>query len=86
MPAKSGADEATDRLGPDPGTRRSRHPSFEEMRKEKLSEESLQHAFFGSKHNCVNLFKGKPCHVNLWGDAQTGIEALRHQRTYVLST
>lgn len=57
-----------------------RHPSFEELRAEKLSDEDLHATFFGRNHVCSNKVDGKPCHVGLWGDAHTGLQALRHQR------
>lgn len=62
------------------------HPSRDEWRAEKLSEESLRDAFFGLSHKCTNKWVGgahsRPvaCHVGLWGDAQDGLEALRLQR------
>lgn len=62
---------------------RKLHPSFAEWRAEKLSKESLQEAFFGGGHKCKRLHNGRPCHVDLWGDSHTGIEALRHQRECV---
>lgn len=61
-------------------TTRRAHPTFYEWRCEKLTSESLQQAFFGGGHKCVNLHNGKPCHADLWGDAHTGLEALRSQR------
>jgi len=63
---------------------RKLHPSFAEWKAEKLSKESLQEAFFGGGHKCKRLYNGKPCHVDLWGDSHTGIEALRHQREWAL--
>lgn len=59
---------------------RRSHPSFEEWRAEKLDESSLKEAFFGVGHKCINLWNGKGCHVNLWGDAETGLQALKAQR------
>lgn len=56
------------------------HPSFEELRAEKLDDASLKEAFFGAGHKCTNLWNGKGCHVNLWGDAETGLQALKAQR------
>lgn len=65
----------------DTGEARQRsHPSLNDWWEEKLSDESLRTAFFGSGHKCSNLYGGKPCHANLWGDACTGLEALRSQR------
>lgn len=59
---------------------RRSHPSFEEWRAEKLDDASLKEAFFGVGHKCTNLWNGKGCHVNLWGDAHTGLQALKAQR------
>lgn len=59
---------------------RRSHPSFEEWRAEKLDDCSLKEAFFGVGHKCMNLWNGKGCHVNLWGDAETGLQALKAQR------
>lgn len=63
----------------DIANRRS-HPSFEEWRAEKLAECSLKEVFFGLGHSCTNLWNGKACHVNLWGDVETGLQALKSQR------
>lgn len=60
-------------------TRKS-HPTFDEWRAEKLSVDSLRQTFFGLDHSCTNLVNGRPCHVNLWGDVDSGIKAMRQQR------
>lgn len=56
------------------------HPTFEDWRSEKLSTESLHAAIMGGGHKCRNVKDGKPCHVGLWGDVHTSIQALRRQR------
>lgn len=64
-----------------PEKERAQHPSFLEWRSEYLSNESLRRAFFGCGHKCTNLQSdGKQCHVNLWGDAQSGLDELRSHR------
>lgn len=63
---------------------RKAHPSLEEWRAEKLSEASLREAFFGVGHKCTHVVDGKACHVNLWGDADAGINNLRIQRALAL--
>jgi len=60
------------------------HPTFEDWRSEKLSIESLHTAIMGGGHKCRNVKDGKPCHVGLWGDVHTSIQALRHQREWAL--
>lgn len=59
---------------------RKSHPSFAEWRAWKLSEESLRDAFFGMQHTCTNQWEGKPCHVNLWGDVDNGLQTIKHHR------
>lgn len=66
-------------------TEKRKHPSLYEWRMEKLSQNSLQTAFFGGGHKCLNMTdEGKPCHTNLWGENEQGLEALRFQRALVL--